>query len=248
MLHPTACGKRQVVAFQTTRWSLVARAAKGDEGARLALDELCQLYWPPVYAMYRRDGTSADRARDLTQGLFASLLERDDLQKASPERGRFRAFLRTCARNWLANERDREHAQKRGGGRQPFSIETDDEEQRFLREPVDNLDASAVFERRWAQVVIEQALAQLAADERDAGRGKVFDILRPTLEGDAPAQSWAELADGLHTTEGALRVAVHRLRRRFRARIETQVRDTLGDAAGDDEGSELSELLSALQA
>ena len=236
------------MAFQTTRWSLVARAAKGDDGARLALDELCRLYWPPVYAMYRRDGTSAEHARDLTQGLFASLLERDDLQKASPERGRFRAFLRTCARNWLANERDREHAQKRGGGRQPFSIDTDDEEQRFLREPVDSLDPAAMFERRWAQVVIDQALAQLAADERDAGRGDVFEILRPALEGDALEQSWAELAADLRTTEGALRVAVHRLRRRFRERIEAQVRDTLGDAAGSDEGSELAELLQALQA
>ena len=236
------------MAFQTTRWSLIARAAKSDDGARQALDELCRVYWPPVYAMYRRDGVTADSARDLTQGLFANLLEREDFRKADPERGRFRSFLRTCAQNWLRNERDREQALKRGGDRLQFSLDTGEEEQRFLREPATELDAAAMFERRWAQIVIEQALAQLAGEEERAGRSQVFEILRPSLEGDTLEQSWAELAAQLRTTEGALRVAVHRLRKRFRERIESQVRDTLGDADGSLDHDELTELLAALQA
>lgn len=234
------------MAFQTTRWSLIARAKRSDDDARQALDELCQVYWPPVYAMYRGEGVAAEQARDLTQGLFASLLERDDFGKADPERGRFRSFLRTCARNWLLNERDREQARKRGGDAKQFSLDIDEEEQRFLREPATNLDAAAMFERRWAQVVIEQALSRLATEEQAGGRAEVFAILRPTLEGDSLPQPWAELAAELKTTEGALRVAVHRLRKRFRVRIEAEVRDTLGETNGN--GDELAELLAALQA
>tara|TARA_R110002073_G_scaffold79814_2_gene192477 strand:- start:99 stop:803 length:705 start_codon:yes stop_codon:yes gene_type:complete len=234
------------VAFHTTRWSLIARANKGDAGARLALDELCRVYWPPVYAMYRGDGVSAEQARDLTQGLFANLLEREDFGKADPERGRFRSFLRTCARNWLLNERDREQALKRGGEARVFSLDTEQEEQRWSRDPADHLDAAAIFERRWAQIVIEQSLSRLAEEEHEAGRGAVFVILRPALEGDSLQHSWAELAVQLGTTEGALRVAVHRLRKRFRERIEAEVRDTLGDTDGNRD--ELAELLAALQA
>jgi DNA-directed RNA polymerase specialized sigma24 family protein len=133
------------VAFQTTRWSLIARAKHSDDGARQALDELCRVYWPPVYAMYRGEGVAAEQARDLTQGLFASLLERQDLGKANPERGRFRSFLRTCARNWLLNERDRDQARKRGGDAKQFSLVIDEEEQRFLCEPATCLDAAAIF-------------------------------------------------------------------------------------------------------
>lgn len=233
------------MAFHTTRWSLIARAT-GDGGeARKALDELCRLYWPAVYAMYRAEGVESERARDLTQGLFADLLARDDLGRADPERGRFRAFLRTCARNWLANQHARDRAIQRGGGATTFSFDVTDEEQRLRHEPVSRLDAAAMFERRWAQAVIERALERLADEEQEAGRGAVFGVLRPSLEGDRLDRSWAELAVELGTTEGALRVAVHRLRKRFRERLEAEVRDTLADASGD--GDELAELLRALQ-
>lgn len=232
------------MAFHTTRWSLIARAHGDDAVAKKALDDLCCIYWPPVYAMYRGEGMPSEQARDLTQGLFASLLERHDFELADPQKGRFRAFLRTCARNWLANERDRERALKRGGAAKTFSLDAGDEEQRYLAEPHDQLDAAALFERRWAQAVIEQALSQLEQAEKEAGRGHVFASLRPVLEGDAPAGSWAELAAELATTEGALRVAAHRLRQRFRERLEAEVRDTLSDEQGPD--AELAELLAAL--
>lgn len=195
--------------------------------------------------MYRAGGINPDRARDLTQGLFADLLEREDFAKADPERGRFRAFLRTCARNWMHNEHNRERAKKRGGAAQTFSIDTPEEEQRLQHEPMIEQDAGAIFERRWAQAVIEQALNALAAEEHQGGRGNVFEILRPSLEGDNLSQPWAKVAADLGTTEGALRVAVHRLRQRFRARLEAEVRDTL--AEHDTDGNELAELLSALQ-
>jgi RNA polymerase sigma factor (sigma-70 family) len=234
------------VVFHTTRWSLIARATKRDDDARQALDQLCQIYWRPVYAMYRSDGIGSEQARDLTQGLFANLLEREDFHTADPDRGRFRAFLRTCARNWLANERDRERALKRGAGMKVFSLDVAEEEQRLAHEPIVRLDAAAIFERRWAQAVIEQALARLAEEEHAAGRGEIFAILRPSLEGDALDCSWADVAMELQTTEGALRVAVHRLRKRFRERLEAEVRDTLAEPGGD--GDELAELLAALRA
>lgn len=231
--------------FHTTRWSLISRASRADEGARKALNELCQIYWPAVYAMYRAGGIGSDRARDLTQGLFADLLAREDFAKADQERGRFRTFLRTCARNWMHNERDREQAQKRGGATRTFSIDADTEERRLQHEPTSDQDAGAIFERRWAQAVIEQALETLCAEEQAAGRGRVFEVLRPALEGDRLARTWAEIAVDLKTTEGALRVAVHRLRQRFRVRLEVEVRDTLTDH--DMDGDELAELLAALQ-
>lgn len=234
------------MAFHTTRWSLIARASQDDEVAKKALDELCQIYWPAVYAMYRSSGIEPERACDLTQGLFASLLERQDFAAADPERGRFRGFLRACARNWLNNEHARERARKRGGDARTFSFDAADEERRLQLEPAHPRDAAAVFERRWAEAVIEQALRRLAAEEHEAGRGKVFEILRPSLEGDTLARSWAALATDLGTTEGALRVAVHRLRKRFRERLEAEVRDTLTDH--DMDGDELAELLAALQA
>ncbi|MCP5040055.1 MAG: sigma-70 family RNA polymerase sigma factor [bacterium] len=234
------------MAFHTTRWSLIARLGGTDEDATRALDELCQIYWPAVYAMYRRENLDRAQALDLTQGLFTTLLARGDFETAVPERGQFRAFLRTCARNWLANERDRERAMKRGGGAQLLSLDVEDEEERLSREPVDHLDAAALFERRWAQAVIEQALVRLEAEEEQAGRGQVFALVRTSLAGDVPTRPWAELADDLGTTEGALRVAAHRLRRRFREQIEFEVRDTLTEFGG--EGEELAQLMAALQA
>ncbi|MFK7741678.1 MAG: RNA polymerase sigma factor [Planctomycetota bacterium] len=257
------------MAFHTTRWSLVARArgaAAGHGEAAKALDELCRIYWPAVYALYRAEGHEPERAGDLTQGLFAALLERGDFDRPDRERGRFRSWLRSCARNWLHNERDRERAKKRGGGRQVVSLDagsldTDREEQRRIVEPVDRLDADALFERRWAQATIESALDQLRSEEQAAGRGVIFALVEPVLSGENPARSWAEAAAEIGTSEGALRVAAHRLRRRFRDRLIREVRDTLADPVGgsgsgtaapglpaESEQAELAELLRALRA
>ncbi len=234
------------MTFQTTRWSLIVRARQRDaEGVR-ALDELLSSYWQPVYGFFRRLGADRDAAADLTQGLFADLLSRGDLETAAPERGRFRGFLRSCARHWWANERQRAVAQKRGGGRQPVTVDAAEMEAWLDRLPVDELDAESVYERRWAQTVIDRALSRLEREERAAQREHAFRHLRLILDGGAPPESWAILAVRLRTTEGALKVAAHRLKARFRDCLTAEVRETLPD--GCDPGDELRELLLALQA
>ncbi len=232
------------MAFHTTRWTLVTRAARPDEAGARALDELCTTYWPAVYAFYRSDGATPDAAADLTQGLFADLLTRGDLASADAERGRFRTFLRSCARNFRANELDRSRAEKRGGGTAPLSLDIEREESRIRLEPMEQLDPAAAFDRRWAQTVIEDALAELESAERGADRGEMFDRMRATLEGRAPEKPWAEVADEVGSTEGALKVAAHRLRHKYRECLVRGVRETLGDEVDVDE--ELAALLAAL--
>jgi RNA polymerase sigma-70 factor (ECF subfamily) len=228
--------------FPTTRWSLVLRAARDDAAGNAALAELCAAYWPPVHAFYRRLGLGPEAARDLTQGLFADLLERGDLRRGEPGPGSFRSFLRGCARHWLANERERELAQKRGGGR-VFAVDWQRETER-THEPASAETAEAAFERRWAETVIGRALAQLELDEQAARRGPQFASLRPVLDGGGPPEPWAAIARQLGTTEGALKVAAHRLKARFRDCLCAEVRQTLPD--GSAEGDELRELLQAL--
>lgn len=234
------------VTFHTTRWSLILRARRSDADGAQALDELLASYWQPVYGYLRRLGADRDAAEDLTQGLFADLLARGDLQTTAPERGRFRNFLRTCARHWWANERARSLAQKRGGGRSPVAFDVDGMESWLDALPGDELDAEAVFERRWAQTVIDRALWQLERDESAAGRRHLFESLRVILDGNAPVEPWAAMAARLQATEGALKVAAHRLKARFRDHLVAEVRDTLPDEC--EPGDELRELLAALGA
>jgi DNA-directed RNA polymerase specialized sigma24 family protein len=203
-------------------------------------------YWQPVYGFFRRLGADREAAADLTQGLFADLLARGDLRTAAPERGRFRGFLRGCARHWWANQRDLESAAKRGGGRRRLSLDAEGMESWLQQLPVDGLDAEAVFERRWAQDVIDRALLRIERDESAAGRRAAFEVLATILDGGPPSEPWAALAARLQTTEGALKVAAHRLRVRFRDCLVAEVRDTLPDDS--DPGDELRELLVALQA
>ncbi len=234
------------MTFQTTRWSLVLRARGSDEAAQQALAELCANYWPPVYWLYRRRGVDAESARDLTQGLFAHLLARGDLQRGDQERGRFRAYVRTCALHWLQNERDRDHRDKRGGGAVPLSFDSGGEETRLALQPIDRCTPEAAFERRWAEAVLERALQRLERDEASARRGAQFAVLRPVLDGGPPPRPWADLAQDLGITEGALKVAAHRLKARFRDSLLAEVRDTLPDGIAP--GEELQELLQSLAA
>jgi RNA polymerase sigma-70 factor (ECF subfamily) len=233
------------VTFQTTRWSLILRARAGDAAGAEALDQLLAAYWQPVYVFYRRLGADRDAAADLTQGLFADLLSRGDLRTATPERGRFRSYLRSCARHFHARERERAAAHKRGGHLTHVPIDRDAAEAWLGAEPVDADDAEAVFERRWAQTVLDRALWRLEQEELAAGRSAQFALLRANLDGTPPQRPWAELAAGLDTSEGALKVAAHRLKAHFRACVTAEVRETLADAAVA--GDELRELLVALQ-
>ncbi len=233
------------MSFQTTRWSLVLRARRPDADGARALDELLGAYWQPVYVLYRRLGATADDAADLTQGLFARLLARGDLDTVAPDRGRFRDFLRSCARHWWANERERAAATKRGGGVHHVSFDRDGTEAWLSAQPADGGDAAALFERRWAQTVLDRALWRLEQEEVAAGRGAQFAQLSGCLAGSPPPEPWSVIAHRIGTSEGALRVAAHRLRVRFRACVVTEVRETLPDDCAP--GDELQELLAALQ-
>lgn len=231
--------------FRTTRWSLVLATGAGDEKAALALDELCQLYWSPVYAFYRQRGRSPEEAEDLTQGLFLHLLANGDVQKADPVRGRFRSYLRTCAGNFAASQAREAVAQKRGGGARRLSIDTGSVEGSLAREIAGGESPEQIFERQFARSLLGKVLDDMAADAMSRGKGETFAALRGYLEGsDGPP--FAAKAAQLGMSEGAVRVAVHRLRDRFRELLLVEVRHTLADP--EDAVDEIDQLLAALAA
>lgn len=250
------------LGFRTTRWSLVQRASVDDSGGRAALNELCALYWPAVVGFLRRSGLAPEDAQDTAQGLFARILERHDLATLDPALGRFRGWLRAAARHAASNTRASERSERRGGARQPLSIDgaasidgraLDDagvaRVERWL-EPADDETPERTFDRLWALAALEQAWARLRAEQAARGRAELFDALRPWLEGNEVQGSdggapYAALAPRFATTEGALKVAVHRWRQRLRELLVAEVRDTLPE--GDDGVDELGELLAALR-
>ncbi|HZN37141.1 MAG TPA: RNA polymerase subunit sigma-24 [Pirellulaceae bacterium] len=232
--------------FHTTHWSLIA-AATGDGGeqAQAALEEVCRAYWYPVYAFIRRRGQPAEDAGDLTQAFFATLLEKEYLADADRERGRFRAFLLTAVARFVAKERDKAAAQKRGGGRQLFPIDLADGEARYRHEPAHDWTAERVFERRWALTLLDRTLARLRQEHATAGKQALFDALKVYLTGEAGAPPLRHVAGQLQMTEGAVKVAVHRLREKYREALRAEVAQTV--AAEGDVDDELGLLLAALQ-
>ncbi len=216
--------------FATTRWSVVLLAAEGGEGeaARHSLEALCRSYWYPIYAYIRRSGHRPEDAQDLTQGFFMFVLAKNLLAKADPALGRFRSFLLGALRNFLGNEWQKQHAAKRGGGVPFISLDVALAEERFAIEPATLDDPESIYERAWAVSVIELALERLSDEQARAGKGAIFDKLRPALAG-APTATFAELAAELNSTEGAMRVALHRLRQRFRELLRANIADTVKD-------------------
>jgi len=235
------------LAFQTTQWSLVV-AAGGDDSAvaRAALSRLCETYWYPLYAYVRRHGADPDDARDLTQGFLMSLLERRDIENVRRERGRFRAFLLASLQHFLANDAARRHTLKRGGGITLLPLEFESAEGRYRFEPAEPVTPQILYERRWALTVIDRVLAQLRREWESADRLAEFDQLKACLLGETPAGGYAAVAETLGTTEGAVRVAVHRLKRRFRRSLQEEIGETVSDVADIDD--EIRYLLRALNA
>ena len=230
--------------FATTRWSLVLAAGqRGTSEADQALETLCRAYWYPLYAEARRRGLSAEDASDRVQGFFARLLESDGLAVADQQRGRFRSFLLGAFGNFLANEWDREHALKRGGGRAIVSLDLDLTESRYRADPVDEATPERIFDRRWALSLIQRALGRLQDEYGQGGKADLFDALKPVLTGDRDLK-YADLARSLAMTEGALKVAVHRLRGRCGALIRDEVAQTVD--APDETEDELRHLFAAL--
>jgi RNA polymerase sigma factor (sigma-70 family) len=234
-------------AFPTTHWSIVLDArASSDTRARAALETLCRRYWYPIYSFIRRHGRSHHEAEDNTQAFFARLLANDGMMHARPELGRFRSFLLTALRRFLANEWRDAQAAKRGGGVAPLPLEVEDAEVRFTREPVDpGLTPEQVFDRNWALAMIGQVVAEMRSDYVARGRAEVFDALNPLLLGDPGADSLAEPAAQLGMSRNALATVLHRLRRRLGESLRAAVADTVADPTDVD--AELRYLIGAIR-
>jgi len=205
---------------------------------------LCATYWYPIYAFVRRQGRDHEAAQDLTQAFFARMLEKRYIDEVGPEKGRFRTFLLVCLKRFLANEWDKSRAKKRGGGKTPLSIDFQDAEGRYSLEPGHEMTAQRIFERQWALTVLEQTLAGVAAEFEKNGRTAVFEALKVYLVGEAGAPAYVEVATRLGTTEGAVKVAVHRLRERYRVALRREIAATVEDESEVDR--EIAELFAAL--
>jgi RNA polymerase sigma-70 factor (ECF subfamily) len=232
--------------FASTRWSIVAAAGRKESPeAHAALAVLCQAYWYPLYAYARRRLTSADDAQDLTQEFFARLLEKDYLQAADPRRGKFRSFLLTAFQRFLAKEHARATAQKRGGQRRPQSLEFQDGEDRYRHEPVDPTTPEALYERRWALTLLEQALARLRQEFTRAGKERLFEALKGTLTGDGTNEPYERIGRDLGLSEPAVKTAAHRLRRRYQELLHAEVAQTV--ASPEEVENELRDLFAAVR-
>jgi len=222
--------------FVTTHWSVVLTAQRGDSTrAQAALARLCQTYWYPLYAYVRRRGYGPHDAQDLTQEFFARLLEQNWLSQADRDRGRFRTFLLAALSHFLANEWDKARAQKRGGAIQFVPLQLDSAETRYGQEPADPVTPEQCFERRWALALLDEVLNRLRQEQVEAGTGDLYDTLKPCLVGIRQAQPYAALAAKLGMTEGAVKVAVHRLRQRYRLLLREEIANTVATPGEVDE-------------
>jgi RNA polymerase sigma-70 factor (ECF subfamily) len=217
-------------SFAATDWSLVVAAGEtGNPERPDALADLCRAYWRPVYTYLRRRGYDTDRAQDLTQGFFAAVLARNFFKAARPELGRFRCFLLSALKYYLTHERDRAAAAKRGGGRPDLPLDLSDAESRYCRELTDEETPEVIFERRWARAVMDRAVDRLHAELKwspDSGRSL---RLLSFVSGDATGQRYRQMAGELAMSEGAVKVAVHRLRRRLGKLLREEVARTVLD-------------------
>ena len=200
-----------------------------------ALDRLCRTYWPPVYGFLRRKGHSPHDAQDITQGFFAALLRRNDFAQADQTKGRFRTYLLGALMHYLADERDKANAQKRGGGVVPISLDETDAEGRYLAEPTTEETPERAFDKRWATTLLEQAFEQLGGEFRAAGKVNVFDELKRFLTGDVGPGGYDATAAQLRLQPGTVAVTVHRMRHRYRELLRAQILATVANASDADD-------------
>jgi RNA polymerase sigma-70 factor (ECF subfamily) len=221
--------------FATTHWSVVVEAGHVDSPqASEALAQLCHTYWYPLYAYVRRKGYAAHDAQDLTQEFFAKLLARHFLSTADRRKGKFRSFLLGAFEHFLAGEWRRAHAEKRGGGQARFSLEEMNAEERYLLEPALELPPERLFDRRWATTLLETARDELKKEYRTRDQAELFGKLQSALSGD-DSVAYAEIGRGLQMSEGAVKVAAHRLRKRYGELIRAQIAQTVATPAQVDE-------------
>jgi RNA polymerase sigma-70 factor (ECF subfamily) len=232
--------------FAPTHWSVVlAAGGPDDRRSREALAKLCATYWYPLYAFVRRQGFGPEDAEDLTQGFFAHLLEHEALATVDRAKGKFRSFLLASLRHFLADERERVRAQKRGGGRGLVSLDVAYAEKRYAQEPADPASPDKVFERNWALALMEQVLDRLRAEQVVADKGAQFEVLRDCLMGDPESPRYADLTVQLGLSEDAVKMAVCRLRRRYRELLRQEIARTVGTPEEVEE--EIRGLFAALQ-
>ena len=233
-------------SFATTRWTVVCAAGRGaevgsDSAARSALAELCSAYWQPLYAFVCRQGLAPPDAQDRTQAFFSWLLEKKTLESLDRKGGRFRAFLLTCMKNFLHNERDRERARKRGGGVLHFSLDPSAGDQ---FDPADHRSPEAAYDRQWALCLLDSVHRRLQAEYDQMGRQPWYDAIHPLLTQD-DSTPHEQIAKSLETTPGAVKSALHRMRQRFRVLLREEISQTVASVAEID--SEICDLFAALR-
>jgi DNA-directed RNA polymerase specialized sigma24 family protein len=231
--------------FATTHWSAVLEAGRqASPGCAQALEELCRNYWYPLYAYARRLGHDPHSAQDLTQEFFARLLEKNYVGIADRRRGKFRWFLLAAFKGFLANEWDRLRAQKRGGGSRPIALDELSAEERYRLEPADPLSPDRVYERRWALTLLESARKRLQDEYASGGKGHRFESLEDCLPGAQMSRSYADLAAQLELSEAAVKVEVHRMKRRYGDLLRDEVARTVAHRNEvDDEVKHLIDVL-----
>jgi len=232
--------------FQTTQWGLVMAASREhSDAAKQALEQLCRIYWYPIYAFVRRQGQTVENAQDLTQEFFLRVLQENYFQVADPERGRLRSFLLTSLKNFLINEWEKARTAKRGGSHITFSLDEKNAEGRYLAEPTDGLTPDLIYEKRWAVTLLEQALARLRSEYVAEQKQLLFDTLKPSVLGDTESGGYGAMAERLGLSEGALRIAMHRLRERYRTLLRAEVASTVATPSEIDD--ELRHLVAVLR-
>ena len=233
-------------AFTTTHWSVVLAAQGTTPAAQEALEKLCRTYWRPIYGFVRRQGTESEEAKDLTQGFFALLLERRDLETVRKEKGRLRCYLLTSLKHFLTNEHNHAMAIKRGEGQRLIPLDQLHQREHADFEPADTSTADQIYERRWALALLDQVLTRLAAEYRAAGHVLLFERLKASLTDEPDRPSQAQIADELGMTENAVKQAFHRLRERYRQLLREEIAHTVM-LPGDIE-DELRHLIAVLRA
>ena len=231
--------------FATTHWSVVlAAGSPSSPEYERALGTLCQTYWFPLYAYLRRQGYESHQAEDYTQAFFAQMLEKGYLSRVDPKPGKFRSFLLTALRHFLADQRDRARAIKRGAGKESLSLNFQTAESRYTIEPTNDLSPEKVFERSWALTLLEKTLDQLEAELASMNKRKLFDSLKVYLCGYTSAVPYRDVAAELNMTEGAVKVTVYRLRRRYREMLRDEIAQTVSTPEQIEE--EIRDLFAAL--
>jgi RNA polymerase sigma-70 factor (ECF subfamily) len=242
---PGGASSSEPSGFVTTQWSLVRTAAEQDSPtAGQALQTLCASYWYPLYAHVRRRGHDQEAAQDLTQGFFAQILAKNSLAFADATRGRFRTFLLSALDHYLHHQHRDATALKRGGGREVISWDAQDAEHRYALEPPDRSSPDREFDRRWALATLEQVRGQLRNELSVMGKVQLFDLLRPYLCGESEGTPYAQLAAQLKMTTVALKVTVHRLRKRYGELLREEITRTLANPSDAEE--EIRHLIAAL--